>query len=597
MDPFAIISAIETCYSLGTKLIQICQTWKDADEEVKQRVVIFESVWVRTKHQAEFMERVIPIMDDRLKHVHDNLLHQLSACLILAIHTLETVSKRDATARPSWFGRRPRAKKASWLWKKEAIDSIITDLRAWRDAFDPSWFMLTIIANPLVDREVAKARDAEAQTRPLVSEGPDATKKPFAVAAGLRHVLYPQHEQTKEVFLTDTPMEWRDIPFSSVKAGRPVRGSGTSSDAKWYIVDTVEVGEAARVRDIARDVGVLAVKLSRADPLAFGLLNCKGVVAVPRRGQQLRLRQQDLSIRSPPPPLQVSSSSSSSSPNQHNYSSFRLIFRAPESIELLQSLRHLLLGSDAHISLSRKIRIARELAKAVSYVHTFAFVHKNIRPESVLCFEEEQDLIASPSRRRINSCAFLVGFDAFRAADAGTLMIGDMRWDRNVYRHPLRQGDDPAAKHTMRHDIYSFGVCLLEIGLWESFVDYTTTAPIVASAGMPVPKLGKTYEHFQSWLRETPTTRRTEMDDNAANVLDTLPFRLKDYLVHQARTRLAPRMGEKYASIVLLCLTCLDGDDEDFGGVHASGDDTNDDTAIALGFIEEVMMSLDEIKV
>ncbi|KAI3320715.1 hypothetical protein HD806DRAFT_228049 [Xylariaceae sp. AK1471] len=566
MDPFAIVSAIETCYSLGTKVVEICETWKNADIEVERRVVIVESAWDRTRRQAEFMARVVPIMDVHLGRINDNLLRQLSVCLTLAINTLETVIKKDSLARPSLFGFGSRAKKASWVWKKEAIDGIVSDLEAWQRRFDPSWFLLMKIADPVVDSELARARVSEARTRGL----PTAAKQPFAVAAGLRHVLSPKPEQTKAMFLTDTPMEWRDIPFSDVKAGRLV-----GSDAKWYIVDTVEVGAAARVRDIARDVGVLAFKLSRADPLAFGLLNCKGVVAVPRQGRHPQL---------PLPHLRPSH------PNQHDYACFRFVFRIPEGMEVLQSLRHLLLNSDAHISLSRKVRIARELAKAVNYVHTFAFVHKNVRPESVLCFEDPRASTPSPSS---SSRAFLVGFDAFRAAAAETIMAGDMRWDRNVYRHPLRQGDDPAEKYRMQHDIYSLGVCLLEIGLWESFVEYTTEDEV---ARLPQAKLGRTYNHFQTWLRENPPkTISTRQDDGAARFLNAVAFRLKDYLVEQTRTRLAPRMGEKYAHAVLSCLTCLDEDNEDFGGVEVAN--ASDDATAALCFIEGIMKYLDEISV
>jgi hypothetical protein len=338
-------------------VVEICQTWKDAHIEVERRVVIVEAVWDRTSRQAQFMGRVASFMDDSLRRVNKNLLQQLSACLALTIDTLETVTKRDAAARPSLFGFGLRAKKAAWVWKKEAVDGIITDLEVWQRRFDPSWFLLMKIANPIIDNELAEAHAVEPRTRGL----PTAAKQPFAVAAGLRNVLSPKPEQTKSVFLTDTPMQWRDIRFSSVKAGRLVG----ASDAKWYIVDTIEVGAAARVRDVARDVGVLAVKLSKADPLAFGLLNCKGAVAVPRQRHQ---------SHHPGP----------SHPNQHDYERFRFIFRIPEGMEVLQSLRHLLLNSDAHISLSRKVRMACEMAKAVSYVHTFAFVHKNVRPESVL---------------------------------------------------------------------------------------------------------------------------------------------------------------------------------------------------------------------
>jgi hypothetical protein len=147
----------------------------------------------------------------------------------------------------------------------------------------------------------------------------------------------------------------------------------------------------------------------------------------------------------------------------------------------------------------------------------------------------------------------------------------------------------------MQHDIYSLGVCLLELGLWESFVEYTEGG----EAQAPQPKLGRTYEHFQAWQRENPVAPATaadtgRTDDAAAIFREVLAFRLKDYLVEQARTRLAPRMGERYARVVLSCLTCLDEDSEDFGGVEA--EDTSDGAA-ALCFIESILKELNDIAV
>ncbi len=84
------------------------------------------------------------------------------------------------------------------------------------------------------------------------------------------------------------------------------------------------------------------------------------------------------------------------------------------------------------------------------------------------------------------------------------------------------------------------------------------------------------------------------MEDAGSRFREDLAFRLKDYLVEQAQTRLAPRMGERYARIVLSCLACLDEDSEDFGGVEA--EDTSDDAA-ALCFIERVIDALDDIAV
>lgn len=51
-------------------------------------------------------------------------------------------------------------------------------------------------------------------------------------------------------------------------------------------------------------------------------------------------------------------------------------------------------------------------------------------------------------------------------------MQGDDKWQDNLYRHPERQGKNPEESYTMHHDVYSLGVCLLEIGLWTSFVKY-----------------------------------------------------------------------------------------------------------------------------
>lgn len=99
-------------------------------------------------------------------------------------------------------------------------------------------------------------------------------------------------------------------------------------------------------------------------------------------------------------------------------------------------------------------------------------MHKNIRPESILIqIFNDAGAGSDPSR----SCStFLVGFENFRSADGGTDLIGDDEWARDLYRHPSRQGENLTEPYKMQHDIYSLGVCLLEIGIWESFVKYAT---------------------------------------------------------------------------------------------------------------------------
>lgn len=482
------------------------------------------------------------------------LLKQLELTLSLARTKLEAVISKSSSTRSNVFKRDFKVKKAAWVWEKEALDDTISELEKWQDRFNPSWYLLMKTASPVLDRELRLAKATEAELR----GPPTAAKTPLSLAAGLRDVLSPPNERVRNITLPELQMEWRDIPFSIAKSGRRPNG-----DSRWYIVDTIELGQATRVRDVTRDVRVLATKLSQADPLAFGLLNCKGIVPVTRRDGSFTSPQSGSEL-TPPASLPRARSQS---PNHLDYSHFQIIFRIPHGMEALKSLRAMLLKPDEHMSLSWKILMARELGKAVHYVHTFAFVHKNIRPESVLCFEDPQGA---------HSHAFLVGFDAFRASDAGTLMGGDMSWDRNVYRHPSRQGMDPSEKYTMQHDIYSLGVCLLEIGLWESFVEYTNEAEF---HGLPQTKFGQSYYNFRNW-----SSRKGEKVS-----FPTLAFQLKDYLVEQAHTRLSPRMGDIYAQIVVSCLTCLDDDNEDFG----SGVESDD--FIAAQFLERILKTLHNI--
>lgn len=54
-------------------------------------------------------------------------------------------------------------------------------------------------------------------------------------------------------------------------------------------------------------------------------------------------------------------------------------------------------------------------------------------------------------------------------------LYGDLEWERNLYRHPVRQGLWSEEAFIMQHDIYSLGVCLIEIALWQSFIQVMKT--------------------------------------------------------------------------------------------------------------------------
>ncbi|KAF5631162.1 ankyrin repeat domain protein [Fusarium tjaetaba] len=76
----------------------------------------------------------------------------------------------------------------------------------------------------------------------------------------------------------------------------------------------------------------------------------------------------------------------------------------------------------------------------------------------------------SPNEEHAQMLVCLVGFQLFRYADAPT-NTSKTKKRSLVYQHPTRTGSK-SVKFVMQHDIYSLGVCLLEIGLWRSLVEF-----------------------------------------------------------------------------------------------------------------------------
>jgi serine/threonine protein kinase len=164
-------------------------------------------------------------------------------------------------------------------------------------------------------------------------------------------------------------------------------------------------------------------------------------------------------------------------PGNRRPSSFDFVFQTPKELSNEpKSLRNYLF-SDASHTLSDRFKLAKQLAKSISYVHTLGFVHKNVRPETILEFQDSKSAPGS---------IFLTGFEKVRMSHGRSRLAGDSAWEKNLYRHPHRQGVSPEETYVMQHDIYSLVVCLLEIGMWESFVLYENDA----TAPVPAPGLG-----------------------------------------------------------------------------------------------------------
>ncbi len=205
--------------------------------------------------------------------------------------------------------------------------------------------------------------------------------------------------------------------------------------------------------------------------------------------------------------------------------------------------------------------MARQLTTAVFYVHLYGFVHKNIRPETILSLGKTED-------EALPHTAFLIGYQVVRDADGRTRPLADLKLEANIYRHPQRWGNE-AEYFVMQHDIYSLGVCLLEIGLWESFVAYDADG-----AARPSPVL----------LSRAGISLEALQD----------PRVLKEHFVELIRgAMLRAKMGNKYSKVVETCLTCLDKDNVDFGDEDEFLDE--DRVVVGVRYIEKVLGALERV--
>jgi hypothetical protein len=140
---------------------------------------------------------------------------------------------------------------------------------------------------------------------------------------------------------------------------------------------------------------------------------------------------------------------------------FQLIFELPQNT-VRESLAHWICTKSTPDLLER-LGLCLDLALAVKSIHSLGLVHKSLRPHSMLILSKAQTQDAS---RKV----YLQDWTYVRQFEDASSILGQKLWQKRIYQHPERQGKYVDAVYKPKHDIYSLGVCILEILLWKSFV-------------------------------------------------------------------------------------------------------------------------------
>jgi hypothetical protein len=502
-----LIACFESC-RYGKSLVIKYRNYRTAEQGILELILRVEHHWLKTESQVEFLRSVWSDLAESLQVHQNNILQVLYIKLHEAIVIIDQIigCKDEDPSMQSVLSKSGRFQKVKFAVKiKDCLQKTLDDLATWQKMLDPSWFLIARVSSTIIDRQLTLPKASGLNS--------------FVTIRGIRDELRTADNGKKEsIFLaTDTLSPSRNpIPFSF---SRICHIQGTSDTV---LVDPFFCDALTDVRAVTRDIRNLARVLSKIDPYLFSLLSCRGVIKCFDASNAL--------------------------------SRLEFVFSMPPNLRNPTSLRSILVEGRNDHALNDRLELAKRLASSVLFIHNAQFVHKNIRPETVLVFESDSSAISNP---------FLVGFEKFRPIDRHTYRAGDTRWERNLYRHPRRQGLIVEEDFTMQHDVYSPGVCLLEIGLWTSFVLWK----VDAEQPVPDPILG-----IETIL---------ELKDERKKASE-----IKKILVKLAEERLPNKMGRKYTEVVVGCLTCLDkgatilGEESDFVD--------EDGILVAVRYIEKV---------
>ena len=504
----------------GNLLVAKYKTYTQADVRIAELILRVEGIWVKTEHQIVILRRIWDTLEGRLQSYQSQVLQHLQIKLQTATIEIDGVigvKREDDDFLPANLGgKKGPLKKWKVLAVEDCLYKAVAELEEWRKRFDPSWLLIARIGNGDIDRQLTADSTEPSNAVTLLKSIRDALKED----------ANPK-ESGPSIFLDDTFRELeRDlIPHCSALLSVN-RNDGTSTliDTTTYPPRSDMTIATIHVRNVARI-------LSKSDPWTFGLLACRGAFKLRDWFEQI--------------------------------SQFELVFNVPIGLQSHASLRSRLL-TEPEISLDNRFHLAKSLARSVMFVHTSGFVHKNIRPETVVIFEKQGSTLGFP---------FLVGFERFRPAAAGTnsKLLGYADWARNLYRHPKRQGILSEDLYIMQHDIYSLGVCLLEIGIWASLIIPGNESDVAIPAAL------------------------LDINQELCKTRDKLKaaFDVKRQMVNLAKERLPSQMGHNYTHIVISCLTCLDPGESNVFGKES---DLQDDDCIIVGvhYIEKVRITISE---
>ncbi|KAG9196798.1 hypothetical protein G6514_004204 [Epicoccum nigrum] len=264
--------------------------------------------------------------------------------------------------------------------------------------------------------------------------------------------------------------------------------------------------------------------------------------------------------------------------------SIQLIFHHPGSDKELTSLSRMYTDQNTEPTLNIRVRLCSQLAIAVLQTHKLGLVHKHIRPGNLLVKFERA------SNGDIQEASlFLAGWQNARLTEGvATTLIGETMASKIIYQHPKRRVEDNRAKESydIGHDIYSLGVCMLELLTWDTLIRQSEdelAGEVISDA------YRHTFESLgfhQSFFGVADDEDNDGLSDAEVYTYDA--EHTKRTLEVMAQSLVARKAGESMASLVYRCIR---------GGLQTGTDQTQmeEKDQVAEQFTNDIVDDLNKL--
>lgn len=503
---------VEVCVKLGACLVDSIKGYRDANKHAAEIADRFELLWKDVTDIIGTVKAIEHKLSEEMKTEIYKILERLRDILTNAIN--------KASRSGIQVGITPTRRQALTfsVYHKSELESMLAKAQEWHS-------------------DMLKRLAVISFTHPGLLAELVTFLQPSPIPKSRTLANYPQIPVHEVVLETRPPMDLQPLRYSSVF--RSKSQPNVLVEFRYYDKSSLMNDN---MKETELNVYGMVRMLKSADSRLMSILKCSGVYL----------------------------SFSESDPR------FELQYSMPSDLNDPRSLRDLLTDRSNYKlhPLNHRFRLAKHLATSIVYMHSGQFVHKNIKPENILMMTSANGQIEEQFPY-VLGWPFLVGFDRCRPASVLSGRYGEGKMEECLYQHPTRWGVVAEEAFTMLHDIYSLGVVLLEIGLWQSLVEWNEDT--------------KGYV-FAPFLTDIVVGSMNK--DGITSRADHRSKMVKERLVQIAKIWLPPSMGDTYTAVVIACLEVLEG-----GMVKLNDFDKPNDEMVGTAYIKYVVSKLENLNV